>query len=186
MLAQRILQQSLRRFATGKQLTTSKFAIAPTAMLGSPIQTRQVATQNLTPTDSYSILVAQRKNRPTAPHLTIYQPQIPWILSGLNRITGSVLSGGFYVFGSAYLVAPLLGWNLSSVSMAAAFGSWPLILKVLTKFTIALPFTFHSFNGFRHLTWDMGKAFKNQTVVKTGWTVVGVSVVTALGLATLV
>ena len=69
---------------------------------------------------------------------------------------------------------------------ANAVNDRPVLLKVLTKFTIALPFTFHSFNGFRHLAWDMGKAFKNQTVVKTGWTVVGISVVTALGLATLI
>jgi succinate dehydrogenase (ubiquinone) cytochrome b560 subunit len=102
-----------------------------------------------------------------------------------HRITGAILSGTFYVFGSAYLVAPLFGWHLDSASLAAAFASWPVILKVATKFTLALPFTFHSFNGVRHLVWDLAKAFNNQTVIKTGWTVVGLSVTSALALATL-
>ena len=59
----------------------------------------------------------------------------------------------------------------------------PVIAKVFTKLLLAFPFTFHSFNGIRHLAWDMGKAFKNQTVIKSGWSVVGLSVVSALGLA---
>jgi len=140
----------------------------------------------MTPTDSYEILVAQRKLRPVAPHLTIYQPQIPWIMSGLNRITGVALSGGLYVFGAAYLVSPLFGWHLDSATMASAFGSLPGIAKGLIKFTVAMPFTYHSFNGIRHLMWDFGLNFKNKSVVATGWTVVGVSVVSALGLAAFV
>jgi succinate dehydrogenase (ubiquinone) cytochrome b560 subunit len=139
----------------------------------------------MTPADSYEILVSQRKKRPTSPHLTIYQPQMPWIASGLNRITGSVLSGGFYVFGAAYLVSPLFGWHLDSASMVAAFGSLPVAAKVAAKFAVAMPFTFHSFNGLRHLSWDLGKAFNNKTVIKTGWIVTGVSFVSALWLAVL-
>lgn len=137
----------------------------------------------MTPADSYEILVAQRKNRPNSPHLTIYRPQITWYASITHRITGSVLSGAFYIFGSAYLVSPLLGWHLDSASLVAAFGAWPVAAKVAAKFAFALPFTFHSFNGIRHLVWDMGKEFSNKSVIRTGFTVVGVSVVSALGLA---
>ncbi|KAB8303653.1 hypothetical protein EYC80_005047 [Monilinia laxa] len=185
MFSQRATQQSLRRLAAGRpslisQLATRRLA-APTA-IGASMQTRPITTEKLTPKDSYNILVEQRKLRPTSPHLTIYQPQIPWILSALNRITGCVLSGGFYVFGAAYLVSPLFGWHLDTASLVAAFGAWPLAAKVLAKFSLALPFTYHSFNGLRHLAWDMGTAFKNAQVVKTGWTVVGVSVASALAL----
>lgn len=147
---------------------------------------RPVATQKITPADSYQILVEQRKKRPTSPHLTIYRPQITWYLSSLNRITGSVLSGGFYIFGTAYLVAPLLGWHLDSASMAAAFGSLSVAAKVSTKFLLSLPFTFHSINGVRHLVWDLGKQFSNAQVIKTGWTVVGLTVASSLYLATMV
>jgi len=100
-------------------------------------------------------------------------------------MTGSILSGGVYIFGAAYLVAPLFGWHLESATLAAAFGSWPVAAKVGTKFLIAWPFTFHSFNGLRHLVWDTGAGFANKQVNATGWTVIGVSTVSALALATL-
>lgn len=69
--------------------------------------------------------------------------------------------------------------------MAAAFGSLPVAAKVAAKFAVAMPFTFHSFNGLRHLSWDLGKTFNNKTVIKTGWVVTGISFVSALWLAVL-
>jgi succinate dehydrogenase (ubiquinone) cytochrome b560 subunit len=135
---------------------------------------------------SYDILAAQRLKRPSSPHLSIYRPQIPWILSSTHRVTGAIFSGGLYIFGTAYLAAPLFGWHLDSASLAAAVASWPVLIKIATKFTIALPFTFHCINGVRHLFWDMAKAFKNQTVIKSGWTVVGLSISSALAMAMLI
>jgi succinate dehydrogenase (ubiquinone) cytochrome b560 subunit len=138
--------------------------------------------QIISAADSNSILAKQRLNRPTSPHLTIYKPQVTWILSITNRITGGILSAGFYALGLAYLASPVLGWNLDSASMVAAVASWPVAVKIAAKFAVALPFTFHSFNGLRHLVWDTGRQFKNKVVIRTGWTVVGLSVVSALGL----
>ena len=66
---------------------------------------------------------------------------------------------------------------------AAAFAAWPLAAKVLVKTFFALPFTFHSFNGIRHLMWDFTIGITNKQVAQTGWAVVGLSVVSALGLA---
>ena len=62
------------------------------------------------------------------------------------------------------------------------FGA-PLIL--LAKFALAWPVTFHLFNGCRHLAWDMGMGFKIPDLYKTGYTVVGLSVLTAAMLAAL-
>lgn len=101
----------------------------------------------------------------------------------LNRITGAFLSGGFYIFGAAYLVSPLMGWHMDSATMAAAFGALPWLAKFSLKSLVALPFTFHSINGVRHLTWDMGKQLINAQVNRTGWIVVGSSIASALGLA---
>ncbi len=173
------------RIAAGncQHLTTDLIPSLKGAAADMRYPTRPVATQTIRANDAHEILVKQRLNRPVSPHLSIYKPQITWYGSALNRITGSLLSGGFYVFGAAYLVAPLLGWHLESASMAAAFGAWPLALKVATKMTVALPFTYHSFNGIRHLVWDMGKEMSNKQVVVTGWTVVGLSVASAVGLA---
>lgn len=132
---------------------------------------------------SSQILNAQRRNRPVAPHLTIYKPQVTWIMSSLNRMTGVAMSGSLYLFGTAYLVAPALGWHLETAVMAAAFASWPLFVKIGIKALVALPFTFHSFNGIRHLAWDTASMITNERVIQTGWTVIGLSVVSALALA---
>lgn len=140
------------------------------------------ATQ-LSNNDGLEILVRQRLNRPVAPHLTIYKPQITWVASSLNRVTGVALSGALYLFAMGYLAAPLLGVQMGSAALAAGFAKWPVVLQVLAKVTAALPFTFHSFNGLRHLAWDTGSLLTNPQVIKSGWTVVGVSVVSALGLA---
>lgn len=100
-----------------------------------------------------------------------------------NRITGLVLAGPLYLYSIAYLAGPTLGWHLESASIAAAFAAWPVAAKVLTKALIAWPFTFHSLNGIRHLVWDFGLGFGKSQVARTGWTVVGISAVTALWLA---
>jgi succinate dehydrogenase (ubiquinone) cytochrome b560 subunit len=97
-----------------------------------------------------------------------------------NRLTGIVLSGGLYLFGFAYLAAPTLGWHLESQSIIAAVGAWSAAAKASAKFAVALPFFFHSFNGVRHLVWDMGVSMTNKAVMQTGWTVVGASVIASL------
>lgn len=140
-------------------------------------------SQNVTTGDAYAILARQRLNRPVSPHLTIYQPQISWILSALNRVTGSILSGAFYIFGFTYLISPLLGWHIESSALAESFGELHGAVKGAVKFLIALPFTFHSWNGIRHLVWDSGRDFANKSVVRSGWAVVGLTVVSSVGLA---
>ncbi|MCJ1302160.1 hypothetical protein MMC08_004963 [Hypocenomyce scalaris] len=189
MSVQRFTAHSMRRLAAQQPGAFSRTAVskiaAPAAIATSHhrVQTRHAGTQSPNPADAYQILVAQRRNRPVSPHLSIYQPQITWYTSVLTRITGSILSGGFYIFGAAYLVAPLMGWHLESASLAAAFGAWPVAAKVATKFAVALPFTYHSLNGVRHLAWDTGRNLSNLAVQRSGWAVVGASVVSAVWLA---
>ena len=51
------------------------------------------------------------------------------------------------------------------------------------KFGVSLPFTFHCWNGIRHLVWDTGREFGNRQVQVTGWIVVGLTVVSSTALA---
>lgn len=60
------------------------------------------------------------------------------------------------MFGAAYLVAPVFGWHLDVNTMAAVFGALPWIAKFSLKSLVAFPFSYHSINGLRHLTWDTG------------------------------
>lgn len=67
--------------------------------------------------------------------------------------------------------------------MAEVFGSLGPVTKGLIKFGVALPFTYHSWNGVRHLVWDSGRQFGNRQVQVEGWAVVGLSVATSAVLA---
>jgi succinate dehydrogenase (ubiquinone) cytochrome b560 subunit len=143
-----------------------------------------VATQKITNDDGHSILAEQRLRRPVAPHLAIYDSkQIWWGGSAWQRITGSLFSGSLYLYATAYLAAPLLGWHLESASLAAAMAALPVALKGGIKFLIAWPFVFHSFNGVRHLVFDMGIGFAKKQVVQQGWYLWGASIVGGLYLA---
>jgi succinate dehydrogenase (ubiquinone) cytochrome b560 subunit len=145
---------------------------------------RHAAFQSVSDSEaSQQILAKQRLNRPVSPHLGIYKPQITWYGSALNRVTGVTLSGTFYLFGLSYLIAPAFGWHVESASLAASFAAWPAALAIFAKLVASFPFTYHSFNGLRHLMWDMGKGITNKQVQVTGWTVVGLSVVTSFLLA---
>ncbi|KAL1970887.1 hypothetical protein VTN77DRAFT_2721 [Rasamsonia byssochlamydoides] len=183
MISQKVAQQSLRRLAiqpsSALASSMAKFASPAAVATGRYMQIRPTSSTTNT-TDPTKILAQQRLNRPVSPHLSIYRPQITWYLSALHRITGSLASGGLYVFATAYLAAPLFGWHLESASIAAAFGALPLAAKFAIKLGLALPVTFHSFNGVRHLVWDLGRQFTNKQVIRTGWTVVGLSVTTAV------
>jgi succinate dehydrogenase (ubiquinone) cytochrome b560 subunit len=130
--------------------------------------------------ETSQILIDQRLKRPIAPHLTIYKAQITWYASGLHRITGVAIAGPLYLFSIGYLVAPYLGWHLESSVLAASFASLGAGTKIAIKSLIAWPFTFHSINGLRHLTWDTGVMFSKKAVIQSGWIGVGLSVVSAL------
>lgn len=144
---------------------------------------RPATTEAVSQQTGASILAAQRRNRPVSPHLSIYRPQVTWIGSSLNRITGVALSGTMYLFAISYLAAPVFGWHLESASIAASFAALPIVAKLGLKMFASLPFVYHSLNGVRHLVWDTGASLTNKQVIVTGWTVVGLTVATSLGLA---
>ncbi|ORY81506.1 hypothetical protein BCR37DRAFT_348162 [Protomyces lactucae-debilis] len=146
---------------------------------------RVASTTSITADESHALLAAQRRRRPNSPHLTIYQPQLTWYLSMFNRITGIALSGGFYAYGAAYLAAPVFGWHLDTATLAEAFGSLSDVSKFALKTTVALPFSYHSWNGLRHLMWDTATELSLKGVYRTGYAVLGLTAVSSVGLALL-
>ncbi|KAK9777549.1 putative Succinate dehydrogenase cytochrome B subunit [Seiridium cardinale] len=145
---------------------------------------RGASTTKFTESDAQTLLATQRRSRPVAPHLQIYDFSQTFFASSIwTRITGSIFSGGLYAFSAAYLVAPLFGWHLESASIAAAFGSLPVALKGGMKFLVAWPFVFHCVNGVRHLMFDLVKGYSKSSIKTTGTAIWGASIVTALGIA---
>lgn len=73
----------------------------------------------------------------------------------------------------SYVISAVEGLQLSAPTLA------------FVKFYIALPATYHSLNGIRHLLWDNAKFLKLNEVYTTGYIVLGASVVSALALTAL-
>ncbi|KAH9964726.1 succinate dehydrogenase cytochrome b560 subunit [Lactifluus volemus] len=144
--------------------------------------TRSVQTQSLKPEDATVILNTQRLARPSSPHFTIYQPQLTWVASIANRITGVGLSVLLYGFSLAYLFAPSTFSSANIIEFAAAMPDW---VKVVEKTILAAPFAFHSFNGLRHLAWDTGKFVSLKGAYRTGYAVLGASAITTVALVLL-
>ena len=159
------------RSAIHRRYKISVFSIIPALTLS----LSTVQTQSLKPEDGTTILNTQRLARPSSPHFTIYQPQLTWIGSIANRITGAGLSvcasillpsnvapanphtmtpPVLYGFSLAYLVAPSTFSSVNIIEFAAGLPEW---VKIVEKTVLAAPFAFHSLNGLRHLAWDTGK-----------------------------
>jgi len=115
-----------------------------------------------------------------SPHLTIYKFQLTSMLSITHRATGLGLHFGLLGFAGAMVALP----NTYPTYLALLSGSpTGQLALVAAKFIIAWPFFFHTFNGMRHLAWDMGKGFSIKTLYKSGYGVVALSVLAALGAA---
>ena len=112
--------------------------------------------------------------RPLSPHLQIYKlfTTITSLTSILHRATGAAL-----VFGSLIIVAWLMGIAHGEEAYARFTGyiRSPLGILVLVGFTWA--FWYQLMNGIRHLFWDAGCGFDQQTVRITGTTVLAGSVI---------
>ena len=111
-------------------------------------------------------------NRPLSPHLQIYRPQITTVLSITHRMTGAGLAFGAVV--AAW-------WLLSIVYGPDAYTTFYHFAKsfvgrfMLFGFLWAL--TYHFLNGLRHLVWDTGRGIDMPSASRSGWAVVGGSVV---------
>ncbi|KAJ3875746.1 SDHC, cytochrome b subunit of succinate dehydrogenase [Lentinula edodes] len=146
-------------------------------VIRSSIIKRSVQTQSLKPEDGTTILNTQRLQRPSSPHFTIYEPQLTWIGSIFNRVTGVGLGFLLYGFSLAYLVAP---GTFDSTHVIEFVGGLPDVVKYAGKFILALPFTFHSWNGIRHLLWDSGKFLTVKGAYSTGYAVLGATAISTI------
>lgn len=163
-------------------------AARPTLLIASRLAARNatmasvVGSTRLASTKSQVEIANEAKRlRPTSPHMSIYQPQLTWVMSGLHRASGVGLASIFYVSMLTYLGVP----SLDSAAVVSTVAELPAAVKLAGKFTLALPFTYHAFNGIRHLIWDTASALTLKGVYTTGWIVTGASIVSAGYIATL-
>jgi succinate dehydrogenase / fumarate reductase cytochrome b subunit len=104
--------------------------------------------------------MAQRE-RPLSPFLH-YRWQYTNTLSILHRITGVLLSLGFFVL--VYWLAAAAGGQDRYAAAVALLASPPLQLVL---FGVVLAFCYHLLNGIRHLFFDTGRGFELATARKS-------------------
>lgn len=119
----------------------------------------------------------ERLKRPLSPHLSIYKPQITWMLSGLHRATGVALASGLYTFAIGTLIIPAPFSCCIEVLQKMHIAA-PIIFSF--KFALAWTVFYHSANGIRHLAWDMGYGFDLKTLYISGYITIGVSLLGAI------
>jgi len=113
--------------------------------------------------------------RPLSPHLQIYKPQLTSVLSITHRATGIALGVG---------TIPLLWWLIAAATSDHAFAlaqafwySWIGRLMLL-GWSYAL--FYHLCNGIRHLRWDLGYGYSIESTYRSGWIMLGSSLVLTL------
>ncbi|KAJ1914927.1 hypothetical protein IWQ60_008620 [Tieghemiomyces parasiticus] len=150
------------------------------------LMTSRVMSAQAPSTSSGQSEIAQRAraHRPLSPDLSIYQPQLTWYMSSFHRVTGAFLAAGLYAGAISYVAAPVvLGMSFDSASIVSAFAALSPAAKFSAKMALALPFTFHSYNGIRHLIWDTGRALTLKGVYTGGYAVLGATALTSAILA---
>jgi succinate dehydrogenase / fumarate reductase cytochrome b subunit len=117
---------------------------------------------------------AARENsgRPLSPHLQIYKWQLTMVLSISHRISGIALSVGSLVL-VAWIAATAKGPG--TFALVSGFLGNPIGLLLLFGWSVAL--FYHLANGIRHLFWDAGYGYEIDNAYRSGWIVVGATVV---------
>ncbi|CAO1618074.1 unnamed protein product [Sympodiomycopsis kandeliae] len=181
----RLLARTFNNAPSGS-MSIARMVVPPSMKMAtrSAATTAQPNTVKLSPAENLKMLNEQRSVRPSSPHFTIYQPQLTWYGSIFNRITGVGLSVGLYAYAAAYLAAPLAGYPelLTSGTVVSAVASLPFWAKVTLKAPLALAFSYHTFNGIRHLLWDRLMFLSVKGCYQSGYAVIGATVLSTIGL----
>lgn len=123
-----------------------------------------------------------RLKRPMSPHLTIYQVQLTSVLSVSHRATGMILSGYAMFLGLGTLFVP---GGIPCVIEIVNELNLPFAVLFANKALLAFPATYHTFNGLRHLAWDLGMFLTIKQVYSTGYIVIALAAAFAVALAAL-
>lgn len=141
-----------------------------------------ITTVKSTGSQEEEILVAQRKNRPLSPHLSIYQKQLTNVMSALHRLSGVALAAGFYGVTCSFAAASILGVPIDPSALVNFFAGLPTFVDYALKAVVGFPFVYHCINGVRHLIWDSSHMTSLKGVYLTGYITIGLTAVGGLWL----
>ncbi len=110
-------------------------------------------------------------SRPLSPHLSVYKFKYTLATSILNRLTGLLLSGGFFLL--IYWLMAIAGGAAAQARAQRVLASAPLRLLYLA---LLFAFCYHLAAGIRHLIWDTGRGLERAQSQRSAWVVVAVSI----------
>ncbi|MFM8585578.1 MAG: succinate dehydrogenase, cytochrome b556 subunit [Gammaproteobacteria bacterium] len=95
------------------------------------------------------------RQRPLSPHIGVYKFAYTMATSIVHRATGVVLSVGLLAL-AGWLIAAASGPEAYAIAVAILGGAFGQLL--LAGWLVA--FSYHLFNGLRHLNWDLGRGLE--------------------------
>uniref|UniRef100_A0A0R3S0K5 Succinate dehydrogenase cytochrome b560 subunit, mitochondrial n=1 Tax=Elaeophora elaphi TaxID=1147741 RepID=A0A0R3S0K5_9BILA len=126
----------------------------------------------------YDYLLRQRAlKRPISPHLSVYKPQVTWMVSGFHRLTGCAMGGTLLIGGIGFALLPL---NFTTfIDFIRGLGL-PWVVTDTFKFIIAYPIAFHALNGIRFIAFDLAMGTDIASVYASGYAVLSLAALIAL------
>lgn len=117
----------------------------------------------------------QKKNRPLAPHLTIYKGEITSIVSIFHRISGFVLAFSFILSMCIMYFDILYSEYYFCYNLVFTYEIYTSWLFLSIGYLVLVIISFHFCNGIRHLIWDLGYGLDMKNVSITGLVVLSVA-----------
>ncbi|XP_070323770.1 succinate dehydrogenase cytochrome b560 subunit, mitochondrial isoform X3 [Odocoileus virginianus] len=114
------------------------------------------------------------------------QPKKRWRGSGVRTLVQTVLchpisaSTGVSLFGLSALLVP--GSFESHLEFVKSLCLGPALIHT-AKFALVFPLMYHTWNGIRHLMWDLGKGLTISQLHQSGVVVLVLTVLSSVGLA---
>lgn len=102
------------------------------------------------------------------------------VMSICHRGTGMALSGAVSLFGVSALLLP--GNFESYLEFIKSLCLGPSLIYT-AKFALVFPLMYHTWNGIRHLMWDLGKGLKTAQLYQSGVAILALTVLSSAGLA---
>ncbi|MGN7661288.1 MAG: succinate dehydrogenase, cytochrome b556 subunit [Anaplasma sp.] len=112
------------------------------------------------------------RSRPLSPHLQVYKLPVAAVLSIMHRASGLFLYVGVTLLSWFFVLSHYAMGCVASLLESAAVS---FCIKALS-FLCCVAFSYHYFNGVRHLLWDCGVGLSRGSVMVSGAFVVFLTV----------
>lgn len=169
--------EALLRNSTRISSVLTRRCLRPSCLL---MRSTTITTSSLVRSEEDFWSKNSRLKRPMSPHLTVYKPQLTSMLSITHRGTGIAMTAVTVSFALAALALPGNFEHYLGLVKALEIPAWIIFSG---KTVLAWPLSYHSFNGIRHLAWDLGYGFDIGILYKSGWFVFFGSILAAASLA---